>query len=1211
MKNKNYYIPLLLPLVCSGCADFADLQQDLTIDGAKEIVISGSIVQEYVTRANDGGFSNGDAIGVYVVDYEGNIPGSLRSQGNHADNVKFVYSEADADWNGSAKIYWKDDSTPVDAYSYYPFAESVDNVSDYFFSVSGQQDKTDNATGMTGYEASDFLWAKASEVKPGSIIDLLHQHMMASVLVTLVEGEGFGDTWEKTEKYVTVDNTIINTHIDMSTGKVSVIDGDPVSVIYPYNAGNDFRAIVAPQTVDAGVTLLTISVGADSYQFKRESAMKYSPSLLHRFVIKVDKKPDGDFVFTLINESITPWENDEVGHSAATKAYTVVHCAEPGSLEAITKGAGMDTDRIEYLKLTGTMNQTDFDFLHDNFKGLLALNMKELRTKDIQITNWIFGPKPGWGIYNDGREVTEHDAFDDALPTDLFPRFYDGDDFDHSHGPRIYHIDLPDHCKYIGVQSLVCMPLTGTLNIPEGVTWIGDGCVGTYGSERHRITTLNLPSTLEYVGHWAFHGCDFTNELLLPDNIKYIGDMAFAECYNTSGEARIPQGLKFLGDMAFSGTPLTGTVVFPAGMKRIPNAFNKTKITGIHIPEGAEEIAECAFGGIGYNGQFENYGSELRGDIHLPNSIKKIGKGAFAGSKINHINIPTSLEVIPRDMLNGCEYLMDSIVIPENVRRINQGAFLNCKNLQYIRIPSGMEVIGGDDSDASWYRTSTFSGCYSLDELRCDALEPPSLIDDPFSGIGEQLHKDNFTLVVPEQSVELYQNVEWWKEFKRISPYRNLVFRPQIAKVLNKGGKRDVVLNADAGKQWKVIECPDWLHISATSGVGKSTLSISIDEMAHGSADRSGEIKVNLEGTDHTTTFSVKQFDYMYDEDQSFAIQEHTSGRRGVNLVIIGDGYDAEDIATGKYLTDMQEASERFFDLEPYKTYKSYFNVYTAFAMSYESGIGSVNYLRNTKFSTSYGNWSYDSRISCSADAAAIYCIDNTPVQDSEINTLTCMLVANGNAYDGVTVMYDNGTSVAICPKSDCDYPNDWRGLIQHEAGGHAFAKLADEYIYHNSSIIECGCICCEHMPSLRAMHAKGWGLNISQSSKSAEINWKHMLSDRRVNDIVDVWEGGFFHARGVYRSEYNSVMNNNVPYMSTWCRELAVRRIMEYAGESYDYEQFIANDSRDWGRDFTVGSRSSGSPAVASSWQGCPPIMVKGAPRRDYKGIRSHKHNH
>ncbi len=88
-------------------------------------------------------------------------------------------------------------------------------------------------------------------------------------------------------------------------------------------------------------------------------------------------------------------------------------------------------------------------------------------------------------------------------------------------------------------------------------------------------------------------------------------------------------------------------------------------------------------------------------------------------------------------------------------------------------------------------------------------------------------------------------------------------------------------------------------------------------------------------------------------------------------------------------------------------------------------------------------------------------------------------------------------------------------------------------------------------------------------------------------------------------------MMNNNVPYMSTWSRELAVRRIMEYAGESYDYEQFISKDSREWGRDFTIGSRSYGNTSIVSSVQGCAPIMVKGAPKRKYSGKRTHNHKH
>ena len=51
-------------------------------------------------------------------------------------------------------------------------------------------------------------------------------------------------------------------------------------------------------------------------------------------------------------------------------------------------------------------------------------------------------------------------------------------------------------------------------------------------------------------------------------------------------------------------------------------------------------------------------------------------------------------------------------------------------------------------------------------------------------------------------------------------------------------------------------------------------------------------------------------------------------------------------------------------------------------------------------------------------------------------------------------------------------------------------------------------------------------------------------------------------HSRGVWRSEYNSCMNNDIPYFSTISREEIVRRIMEYSGETFSFEDFVAKDN-------------------------------------------------
>ena len=63
---------------------------------------------------------------------------------------------------------------------------------------------------------------------------------------------------------------------------------------------------------------------------------------------------------------------------------------------------------------------------------------------------------------------------------------------------------------------------------------------------------------------------------------------------------------------------------------------------------------------------------------------------------------------------------------------------------------------------------------------------------------------------------------------------------------------------------------------------------------------------------------------------------------------------------------------------------------------------------------------------------------------------------------------------------------------------------------------------------------------------------------------IVDMYEGGFYHSRGIYRSEANSCMNNNVPYYSAISRQEMVERIMRYAGLEFSLEDFYARDVRD-----------------------------------------------
>lgn len=77
-------------------------------------------------------------------------------------------------------------------------------------------------------------------------------------------------------------------------------------------------------------------------------------------------------------------------------------------------------------------------------------------------------------------------------------------------------------------------------------------------------------------------------------------------------------------------------------------------------------------------------------------------------------------------------------------------------------------------------------------------------------------------------------------------------------------------------------------------------------------------------------------------------------------------------------------------------------------------------------------------------------------------------------------------------------------------------------------------------------------------------VPWSHLIFDSNYSDVVDVFEGGYYHARGVFRSESQSCMSTYIQYYNTISRELIVRRIMELAGETYSFEKFVSRDSRE-----------------------------------------------
>jgi hypothetical protein len=105
---------------------------------------------------------------------------------------------------------------------------------------------------------------------------------------------------------------------------------------------------------------------------------------------------------------------------------------------------------------------------------------------------------------------------------------------------------------------------------------------------------------------------------------------------------------------------------------------------------------------------------------------------------------------------------------------------------------------------------------------------------------------------------------------------------------------------------------------------------------------------------------------------------------------------------------------------------------------------------------------------------------------------------------------------------------------------------------------------CLLHYPTYLSGKSLGWYRNISTNGDYKTVEWAHLFANPDYSNIVDMYEGGYFHTRGIFRSEATSCMNNNIPYYSAISRQEMVERIKRYAGEEFSLAEFYSKDVRD-----------------------------------------------
>ena len=229
-----------------------------------------------------------------------------------------------------------------------------------------------------------------------------------------------------------------------------------------------------------------------------------------------------------------------------------------------------------------------------------------------------------------------------------------------------------------------------------------------------------------------------------------------------------------------------------------------------------------------------------------------------------------------------------------------------------------------------------------------------------------------------------------------------------------------------------------------------------------------------------------------YSRDGEVITLQSASVGRGVNFVLLGDGFVDRDMETGgAYEQRMRSAMEALFAYEPYRSLRERFNVYTVKVVSanaqynseqsnrrltYESG-GSINF--RSDISLQYAGKAPKGGGGGQPVKVAVLCNSTTKV---------------GRSY---CIRYSSGQ--ACCIVFD---PNP--NVLVHELCGHGFGDLWDEYTENSETYTD-------HDGLDRDWTTRAWGANTDWRSDPTAVRWAHLLADSRyAGEGLGVFEGEY-----------------------------------------------------------------------------------------------------
>lgn len=347
-------------------------------------------------------------------------------------------------------------------------------------------------------------------------------------------------------------------------------------------------------------------------------------------------------------------------------------------------------------------------------------------------------------------------------------------------------------------------------------------------------------------------------------------------------------------------------------------------------------------------------------------------------------------------------------------------------------------------------------------------------------------------------------------------------------------------------------------------------------------------------------------------EEGIVVLQEATKGD-GTDIIIMGDGFDKTHFGSaGDYDEIMRKAYSDFFSVEPYTSLKEYFNVYYINAVSSEdhdaepllngATQGDASTIFSTQFTPNTTSITGDDNATRTYAAQAIRkkggkngseCTDEDEIS-SRVNSSLIMVMVNVKCHAGTcSISYNFATdycavsSVAYTALSTSEEMRRW--TLIHEAGGHGFGKLSDEYgdnFITSFSTTEWNYLIKQHNGGIyRNINehwtadekADGWTNDFRDTyTDESNVYWSDLLDASygyRTSEGLGIYRGGNTYSNLFCRPTNNSVMRNQfdtdghyfnaISRWAIWYRLMRLTNSIDAQSFKESLNDFIAFDKK------------------------------------------------